>query len=106
MVPRKGHKGHIVKKILEDARARRRDVDFVLCMGDDISDEKMFTVRYILRILFIFDVDSSLIHLVGKNETIFRLHSPSSIFLRDQRARILTHSTWQLERNRPMLHFT
>jgi len=43
VVPRKGHKGHIVKKILEDARARRRDVDFVLCMGDDISDEKMFT---------------------------------------------------------------
>mmetsp|Transcript_43467 Transcript_43467/g.91312 ORF Transcript_43467/g.91312 Transcript_43467/m.91312 type:complete len:1357 (+) Transcript_43467:272-4342(+) len=43
VVPRKGHKGHIVKKILEDARARNGDVDFVLCMGDDISDEKMFT---------------------------------------------------------------
>lgn len=48
MVPRKGHKGHIVKKILQDARARTSgDVDFVLCMGDDISDEKMFTVRVI-----------------------------------------------------------
>ena len=45
MVPRKGHKGHIVKKILEDARTRSKNVDFVLCMGDDISDEKMFTVR-------------------------------------------------------------
>ena len=44
VVPRKGHKGHIVKKILEDARARSKEVDFVLCMGDDISDEKMFTV--------------------------------------------------------------
>ena len=44
VVPRKGHKGHIVKKILEDSRARSRgNVDFVLCMGDDISDEKMFT---------------------------------------------------------------
>ena len=47
VVPRKGHKGHIVKKILEDSRARSRgNVDFVLCMGDDISDEKMFTVSY------------------------------------------------------------
>ncbi|KAL7543485.1 hypothetical protein ACHAXR_012780 [Thalassiosira sp. AJA248-18] len=43
VVPRKGHKGHIVKKILQDARARSREVDFVLCMGDDIADEKMFT---------------------------------------------------------------
>merc|ERR1712238_27606 len=43
VVPRKGHKGHIVKKILEDARNRSRDVDFVLCMGDDIAGEKMFT---------------------------------------------------------------
>ena len=43
VVPRKGHKGHIVKKILEDAKARSKGVDFVLCMGDDISDEKMFS---------------------------------------------------------------
>ncbi|KAL7548856.1 hypothetical protein ACHAWF_012115, partial [Thalassiosira exigua] len=43
VVPRKGHKGHIVKKILEDARARSGEVDFVLCMGDEQSDEKMFT---------------------------------------------------------------
>ena len=35
------HKGQIVKKILEKCK----EVDFVLCMGDDISDEKMFTVR-------------------------------------------------------------
>jgi trehalose 6-phosphate synthase/phosphatase len=41
VVPRKGHKGQIVKKILENCK----EVDFVLCMGDDISDEKMFTVR-------------------------------------------------------------
>jgi trehalose-phosphatase len=46
VVPRKGHKGHIVKKILHDTRARNKNVDFVLCMGDDISDEKMFTVRH------------------------------------------------------------
>ncbi len=45
VVPRKGHKGHIVKKILQDSQARNKVVDFVLCMGDDISDEKMFTVR-------------------------------------------------------------
>jgi len=43
VVPRKGHKGHIVKKILEDVKKRKKVVDFVLCMGDDIADEKMFT---------------------------------------------------------------
>merc|ERR1719464_1760995 len=43
VVPRKGHKGHIVKKILEGVRARKGEVDFVLCMGDDIADEKMFS---------------------------------------------------------------
>lgn len=42
VVPRNAHKGHIVKKILE----KSKDVDFVLCMGDDVSDEKMFTVSY------------------------------------------------------------
>lgn len=45
VVPRKGHKGQIVKKILENCK----EVDFVLCMGDDISDEKMFTVSCIYR---------------------------------------------------------
>lgn len=43
VVPRKGHKGHIVKKILEDVKARKKVVDFVLCIGDDIADEKMFS---------------------------------------------------------------
>ncbi|EED95365.1 trehalose-6-phosphate synthase, partial [Thalassiosira pseudonana CCMP1335] len=43
VVPRKLNKGHIVKKILEDAQTRNKAVDFVLCMGDDIADEKMFT---------------------------------------------------------------
>jgi trehalose-phosphatase len=41
VVPRKGNKGQIVKKVLENCK----EVDFVLCMGDDVSDEKMFTVR-------------------------------------------------------------
>ena len=45
VVPRKSHKGQIVKKILENCK----EVDFVLCMGDDISDEKMFTVSCIYR---------------------------------------------------------
>jgi len=46
VVPRKLHKGHIVAKILDDTRAHKGNgngVDFALCMGDDISDEKMFT---------------------------------------------------------------
>jgi len=49
VVPRKGHKGQIVKKILENCK----EVDFVLCMGDDISDEKMFTVRCIYKCFFV-----------------------------------------------------
>lgn len=44
VVPRQLNKGHIVKRILDDVHARTGGVDFVLCMGDDIADEKMFTV--------------------------------------------------------------
>jgi trehalose 6-phosphate synthase/phosphatase len=44
VVPRKLNKGHIVKRILDDVHARTGGVDFVLCMGDDIADEKMFMV--------------------------------------------------------------
>jgi trehalose 6-phosphate synthase/phosphatase len=47
VVPRKLNKGLIVKKVLQDTAARQDmegdGVDFVLCCGDDISDEKMFT---------------------------------------------------------------
>ena len=45
VIPRKLNKGIIVKKILRDVAARNDNagVDFILCMGDDISDEKMFT---------------------------------------------------------------
>ena len=45
VIPRKLNKGIIVKKILRDVAARNDSVgvDFILCMGDDISDEKMFT---------------------------------------------------------------
>jgi trehalose 6-phosphate synthase/phosphatase len=45
IVPRKLNKGIIVKKILRDRNAVdiTCPVDFVLCFGDDISDEKMFT---------------------------------------------------------------
>lgn len=39
VIPCKLNKGLIVKKILRDAVG----VDFILCMGDDVSDEKMFT---------------------------------------------------------------
>lgn len=46
VIPQKLNKGIIVKKILRDVAARNNGagVDFILCMGDDISDEKMFTV--------------------------------------------------------------
>lgn len=44
VVPRKLDKGLIVKKVLRDiSRTKEEPIDFVLCLGDDISDEKMFT---------------------------------------------------------------
>jgi trehalose 6-phosphate synthase/phosphatase len=45
VIPRRLNKGIIVKKILRDVAARdgNAGVDFILCMGDDVSDEKMFT---------------------------------------------------------------
>jgi trehalose 6-phosphate synthase/phosphatase len=48
IVPRKLNKGLIVKRVLRDIAAQHPDegVDFVLCFGDDISDEKMFTSVY------------------------------------------------------------
>jgi trehalose 6-phosphate synthase/phosphatase len=47
VVPRKLNKGLIVKKVLRDiSKSSHTDsaaIDFILCFGDDISDEKMFT---------------------------------------------------------------
>jgi trehalose 6-phosphate synthase/phosphatase len=42
VVPRKLNKGLVVKKVLRDTAAQQ-PVDFILCFGDDVSDEKMFT---------------------------------------------------------------
>lgn len=48
IVPRRLNKGLIVKKVLQEVAAKNggQGVDFILCMGDDISDEKMFTVSF------------------------------------------------------------
>ena len=63
VVPRRLNKGLIVKNVLREVEdnSRRRGntgVDFILCMGDDIQDEKMFTVSTIcvdfLRLTFNF----------------------------------------------------
>jgi len=44
VVPRRLNKGLIVKKVLRDiSRTHADPIDFILCLGDDISDEKMFT---------------------------------------------------------------
>ena len=43
VVPRRLNKGLFCKKVLRDA-GREEPVDFVLCMGDDVSDETMFAV--------------------------------------------------------------
>jgi len=50
IVPRRLNKGLIVKKVLKEVGD---DADFILCMGDDISDEKMFTVCLHAFIYFI-----------------------------------------------------
>jgi len=43
VVPRKLNKGLVVKNVLR----RKRDLpDFIMCIGDDISDEKMFTAVF------------------------------------------------------------
>jgi trehalose-phosphatase len=50
IVPSKLNKGLIVHKVLHDTTIRQDmdgdGVDFVLCVGDDVSDEKMFTSVY------------------------------------------------------------
>jgi trehalose 6-phosphate synthase/phosphatase len=47
IVPLKLNKGLFVKKVLRDVGQQRSEgIDFILCMGDDISDEKMFTSVY------------------------------------------------------------
>ena len=45
VVPRKLNKGLIVKKVLRDISlsSPEQGIDFCICWGDDISDEKMFT---------------------------------------------------------------
>jgi trehalose 6-phosphate synthase/phosphatase len=45
VVPRRLNKGLVVKKVLRDVAVQHPDEgpDFILCLGDDISDEKMFT---------------------------------------------------------------
>jgi trehalose 6-phosphate synthase/phosphatase len=44
IVPRKLNKGLFVKKVLRDVTKQKNEgIDFILCMGDDISDEKIFT---------------------------------------------------------------
>jgi trehalose 6-phosphate synthase/phosphatase len=45
VVPRRLNKGLIVKKVLRDILKEPSEppIDFCLCLGDDISDEKMFT---------------------------------------------------------------
>ena len=43
IVPGRLNKGLIVKNVLQEVQLRG-DVDWILCMGDDIQDEKMFTV--------------------------------------------------------------
>ena len=61
VIPRRLNKGIIVKKILRDIAARddNAGVNFILCMGDDVSDEKMFSVSNANHQLHFFREESS-----------------------------------------------
>ena len=52
VVPRQLNKGLFVKNALRevDAKSKKNGIDFILCMGDDVQDEKMFTVSVHLMI--------------------------------------------------------
>jgi trehalose 6-phosphate synthase/phosphatase len=67
VVPRKLNKGLIVKKVLQDAAMKQdaegENVDFILCCGDDISDEKMFTSVY----AFLSELGDEHAHPTGSN---------------------------------------
>jgi len=78
IVPRRLNKGLIVKKVLREVASRNGGdgVDFILCMGDDISDEKMFASIY----SFVSEIDEeysnvlpspSVIHLDENSEDVF-----------------------------------
>lgn len=62
VIPRRLNKGIIVKKILRDIAARddNAGVDFVLCMGDDVSDEKMFTSVF----SFLSEMDDDYVNVI------------------------------------------
>lgn len=55
IVPRQLNKGLIVKNVLREVQSRG-DVDWVLCMGDDIQDEKMFTVSFNLIFMIVIKI--------------------------------------------------
>jgi trehalose 6-phosphate synthase/phosphatase len=78
IVPRRLNKGLIVKKVLREVASRNGGdgVDFILCMGDDVSDEKMFASIY----SFISEIDEeysnvlpspSVMHLDENSEDVF-----------------------------------
>ncbi|CAN0172094.1 unnamed protein product [Laminaria digitata] len=47
VVPKRLHKGVVVSTILRTQRERRgHNPDFVFCVGDDASDEQMFSAVY------------------------------------------------------------
>ncbi len=70
IVPRMLNKGLIVKNVLREVQLKG-DVDFILCMGDDIQDEKMFTVSYMTMDYFSQDVTLHLIQCLFDEQSVF-----------------------------------
>jgi len=46
ILPKRLHKGTVVKKVLQDTVAMKGMPDFIFCVGDDISDEFMYKSVY------------------------------------------------------------
>lgn len=127
VVPRCLNKGLIVKNILREVEASRQEsgVDFILCMGDDIQDEKMFTVSFIgmssllfsflfsytfvkiTRLFFLFYQSMTILHTLILNHLLLTsramLFMPASLYsISMQKMRKYMHIPVLWERSRVM----
>jgi len=98
VVPRRLNKGLIVKKVLREVAARKGGdgVDFCICMGDDVSDEKMFAAVY----SFFAELNEDYLNVVP---------SPAILGGGAGRGHFLMHETPSLQiknTNEPMYAFT
>ena len=82
IVPRRLNKGLIVKKVLREVAARNGGdgVDFILCMGDDVSDEKMFASVY----SFISEIDEDYSNVLPSPTVLHSDEQDSSMYFLEE----------------------